>query len=124
MNHRLDPGAEAEPTRTRIFAETNSASKFDRLIEAAQDKSRVSGLTHDFYRYPARFSPTFVRAAIEAFTAPGDLVLDPFLGGGTTAVEALALGRSVIGTDISSLAVFVAQVKTTSYSDAEFKTFL
>ena len=77
------------------------------LIEAAHDKSRVSGLTRNFYRYPARFSPKFVRAAIEIFSKPGDLVLDPFMGGGTTVVEALALGRKAIGTDISSLAVFV-----------------
>lgn len=94
----------------------------DRLIEAARDKSRVSGLTHNFYRYPARFSPKFVRAAIEIFSEPGDLVLDPFMGGGTTVVEALALGRNAIGTDISSLAVFVAEVKTTLFDDEEFNT--
>jgi DNA modification methylase len=63
------------------------------LIEAARDTKPVSGLTHNYYRYPARFSPRFVRAAIEAFTAPGNVVLDPFVGGGTTLVEALALGR-------------------------------
>src|SRR5207244_2812370 len=47
------------------------------LIEGARDASPVSGLTHNFYRYPARFSPRFVRAAIQAFTKPGDLVIDP-----------------------------------------------
>ena len=122
MNYLFEPSAEASPPGSHLFDQSKLAPHIDRLIEAARDKSRVSGLTHDFYRYPARFSPTFVRAAIEAFTVPGDLVLDPFLGGGTTAVEALALGRSFFGTDISSLAVFVAQVKTTSYSDVEFKT--
>ena len=93
---------------------------FDRLVEAACDRSRVSGLTHNFYKYPARFSPKFVRAAIQSFSEPGDLVLDPFMGGGTTLVEALALGRHAIGTDISSLAVFVADVKTTLFNDYEF----
>ncbi len=53
------------------------------------------GLTHGFYRYPARFSPQFARSAIEAFTEPLDTVLDPFMGGGTSAVEALGLGASV-----------------------------
>jgi hypothetical protein len=42
-----------------------------------------AGHTHNFYRYPARFSPQFARAAVEAFSAPGDTVLDPFVGGGT-----------------------------------------
>ncbi len=83
------------------------------LIEGARDALPVSGLTHNFYRYPARFSPAFVRAAIETFTMPGDTILDPYVGGGTSLVEALALGRHGIGIDISQLAEFVATVKTT-----------
>lgn len=89
------------------------------LIEAARDPTPVSGLTHNHYRYPARFSPVFVRAAIEAFTAPGDVVLDPFVGGGTTLVEALARGRHGVGVDISSLATFVSEVKTFLFSEDE-----
>jgi hypothetical protein len=83
------------------------------LIEGARDFQPVSGLTHNFYRYPARFSPGFVRAVIEAFTEPGDYVLDPYVGGGTSLVEAVALGRNAVGVDISELAQFVASVKTT-----------
>ncbi len=44
------------------------------FIEAARDQARVKGLTHEFYRYPARFSPSFVLGAIEAFSSPGVLV--------------------------------------------------
>jgi hypothetical protein len=82
------------------------------LISAANDDAPVTGLTHQHYRYPARFSPTFVRAAIAAFTDPGDVVLDPFMGGGTTLVEALASGRRAVGADVSQLATFVAEAKT------------
>lgn len=89
------------------------------LVDAARDSARIAGLTHDYYRYPARFSPTLVRAVIEAFSAPADLILDPFMGGGTTMVEAIALRRDAIGTDISSLATFIAEVKTTIYSDSD-----
>lgn len=92
-----------------------------RLVEAACDASPIAGLTHNFYRYPARFSPKLVRAAIDAFTVPGDLVLDPFVGGGTTLVEAMVSGRHAIGADISSLATFVSEVKTTLYSDVELE---
>jgi|GEM_PF-3773302 len=63
-------------------------TKLSGLVDAIQDQAPVSGLTHDFYRYPARFSPLFVRAAIQAFTRPGHVILDPFMGGGTTLVEA------------------------------------
>lgn len=83
------------------------------LREGIHDLRQVSGLTHDFYRYPARFSPAFVNAAIGAFSDAGDLVFDPFMGGGTVIVEATSLGRQGIGTDINSLAVFITQAKTT-----------
>ena len=82
--------------------------------------SRGYGESHNYYRYPARFSPTFVRAAIEAFTSPGDTVLDPYVGGGTSLVEALALGRNGIGVDISQLAEFVTTVKTTVFHECDF----
>lgn len=91
----------------------------DMLIAGARDMAPVRGLTHGFYKYPARFSPAFARAAIQAFTTPGDFVLDPHVGGGTSLVEALAAGRNAIGIDISALAQFVATVKTTVYSEAE-----
>lgn len=89
------------------------------LIAGARDAAPVQGLTHGFYKYPARFSPAFVRAAIQTFTKPGDLCLDPHVGGGTTLVEALVTGRNAIGVDISALAGFVATVKSTVLSDAE-----
>jgi hypothetical protein len=89
------------------------------LLEAIHCKEPVGGLTHDFYRYPARFSPKFARAVIECFTSPGDVVFDPFMGSGTTLVEARALARHGIGTDISSLAAFIAKVKTTPLTGAD-----
>lgn len=93
------------------------------LVASALDTRPVSGLTHNHYKYPARFSPLFVRAAIETFSEPGELVLDPFVGGGTTIVEALACGRDVIGVDISSLAIFVSEAKTLRLSDTDILAF-
>lgn len=89
------------------------------LIDGARDAQPVAGLTHNFYRYPARFSPAFARAAIGAFTEPGDYLLDPYVGGGTSLVEAMALGRNAIGVDISELAEFVATAKTTVLTEGE-----
>ena len=83
---------------------------------AACSKAQISGLTHTYYKYPARFSPEFARAIIDIFSQPGDTVLDPFMGGGTTLIEAYAAGRVTVGTDISTLAEFVSQVKTTVLS--------
>ena len=86
------------------------------LVTAVSNREKVTGAPHDFYRYPARFSPVFAREAIKTFTKPGDFVLDPFCGGGTTLVEALSLGRRAAGMDVSSLATFLARTKTTPIS--------
>lgn len=94
------------------FGET-AAEAFTVLGTAARDRTRISGWTHNFYRYPARFSPKFAATAIERFSHPGDTVLDPYMGGGTVMVEGLVAGRSVIGNDLNSLATFIAKVKTT-----------
>ena len=91
----------------------------DLIVRAARCASKVSGLTHKFYRYPARFSPAFARAAIEAFSEPGDWVVDPFAGGGTTLVEAMALGRHALGIDVSALSTFVCKAKTLLLTDSE-----
>lgn len=91
------------------------------FLDGVHARDHVSGLTHAFYRYPARFSPRFARAAIEAFTGHGDLVLDPFMGGATTLVEARALNRNGIGLDINSLSCFIAKAKTTLLSDDDLR---
>lgn len=46
---------------------------------------------------------------IECFTEPGDLVLDPFIGGGTTAVACEAIGRNWIGFEIDATQAEIAR---------------
>jgi len=83
------------------------------------DRKPVAGWTHNFYRYPARFSPRFAAAAIESFSKPSELILDPYMGGGTAVVEGVAAGRNVVGNDLNSLAAFITRVKLTKLSFAE-----
>ena len=89
------------------------------FVISAKSIKPVSGLTHNFYTYPARFSPEFARAAIKNFSSPGDLVLDPYMGGGTSIIEALVANRKIVGNDLNSLAVFIAKVKTTPLNKNE-----
>jgi hypothetical protein len=107
--------------RTARYLDLSAGSEAA-LIAGARDDSPVKGLTHGYYKYPARFSPSFARAAIETFTKPGDVCFDPHFGGGTTLVEAIAAGREAIGVDISTLAEFVTGVKCTIFSEAELDT--
>jgi modification methylase len=50
--------------------------------------------------HPAKMLPAIARQAISAYSQPGDLVLDPMCGIGTTLVEAIDLGRDAIGVDL------------------------
>src|SRR5882762_8937856 len=95
-----------------------SEAELEKLRAAlASSKCASASSTHGFYHYPARFSPEIAHAVIEACTAPDDWIMDPFMGGGTTVVEALAAGRRVVGIDINSLAHFIADVRTTPVSE-------
>lgn len=73
---------------------------------------QLASSTHGVFRYFGKFPPPLARHLIETFTAPGDAVLDPMAGSGTTAVEALALGRHVEVRDISPLSALLCRVKT------------
>ena len=83
--------------------------------------SRDGRSIHAAYRYPARFSPVFARAAIELFSSEGDLVIDPFCGGGTTSIEATLCGRHAFSSDLSPLANFLASTKGRLHKDDEYE---
>jgi DNA modification methylase len=69
--------------------------------------------SHNFHSFPAKFPPQLPRHFIDVLTRPGDVVLDPMQGSGTTILEALLTGRRAIGMDIDPLALLITSVKTT-----------
>jgi DNA modification methylase len=75
-----------------------------------------SGISHDFHAFPAKFPPQLPRLFIEKLTQPGDVVLDPMMGSGTSVLEAYVSGRTAIGFDIDPLAVLLTKVKLTPIS--------
>lgn len=98
-----------------ISEKTLSLTVRPRLEEAllSSGYSYTSGKTHNFYHYPARFAPDIARCVIESFTRQGEVIIDPFMGGGTSIIEALATGRRAVGIDINSLAHFISVARTT-----------
>jgi len=60
------------------------------------------------------FPEGFVETWLERLTSPGDYVLDPFCGRGTTPFQALLMGRNAIASDINPVAYCVTQAKTNS----------
>lgn len=66
---------------------------------------------HPMCSYMAMFPPRIPHYFIQKFTREGDVVLDPFSGRGTTALQACAEGRIGIGTDLNPLAYLLTAAK-------------
>lgn len=88
------------------------------FIENAKD----AHLSHKAHSFPAKFPPQLPRKFIQELTSPGDIILDPMMGSGTTLLEAYLQGRQAIGFDIDPLAILLTQVKLECYSVAELST--
>lgn len=74
---------------------------------------------HALHPYPARFIPQIPQKAIQSYSSPGDIVLDPFCGCGTTLLESILAMRRAIGIDSNPVAVLIAQAKTLKYSSQD-----
>lgn len=74
-------------------------------------KGRWAAPQHYMCTYMAMFPPELPHYFIQRFTLPGDTVLDPFSGRGTTPVAASACGRKGIGNDLNPLAVALTRGK-------------
>ena len=70
-------------------------------------KQRAANRLHEL-SYRACFKPQLPRFFIERLTEPGAPVYDPFMGRGTTLLEAALLGRTPIGCDINPLSKIMA----------------
>jgi len=71
-------------------------------------KQRAAHSLHEV-SYRACFKPQLPRFFIDRFTSPGDIVYDPFMGRGTTVIEAALAGRTPAGCDINPLSAMLAQ---------------
>lgn len=91
----LDPTT--RPATTTGHGSSVSVWATGQIAPAAQ---RVRGRYHpDSVKHPAKMLPAIVTHAVQAYTRPGDLVLDPMCGIGTTLVESLHLGRRAVGVE-------------------------
>ncbi|MFI5401300.1 MAG: DNA methyltransferase, partial [SAR324 cluster bacterium] len=108
--------------RRRSFSQQNldvrHTGPLGALLAEALTVPQASGytLTHAFHPYPGRFHPhlprTVLRGVLRESSGRGTRVLDPFMGGGTTLVEARLAGLPSVGNDLNPIAVLVARERT------------
>lgn len=67
---------------------------------------------HSICPYFAMFPETFAERWIGHLSRPGDVVLDPFSGRGTTAFQSLLMGRDAIASDVNDVAYCLTRAKT------------
>lgn len=126
--HRSIPPA---PRGTRRGSTPTIALRIDRLQAEGRriprywgefwtSRQRQSCSLHEI-SYRACFKAQLPRFFVELFTAPGDIVYDPFAGRGTTIVEAALLGRRVVGNDVNPLSAILTlpRLRVPSLSDVE-----
>ncbi|MEX0568055.1 MAG: TRM11 family methyltransferase [Candidatus Njordarchaeota archaeon] len=91
--------------------------QIDRLQPTTDELTNVSTTVWSFPKrgawathrgdYRGNWAPQIPRALMLMYTKPGDVVVDPMIGSGTTAIEAKLLGRNCIAVDISFPAVIL-----------------
>ena len=74
--------------------------------------------------HPCRFPSQIPAIAVARLTSPGDTVLDPFMGSGTTLVEAQRLGRRSTGIDVNPVSCLIAESKTLSIESSRVRRFV
>ena len=76
---------------------------------------------HGWHRYVGRFPPHLVRSLMNHFQlVPGSVVCDPFLGSGTTLVEARLLGLSGVGIEVCPLSALISRTKAAFPEDPSY----
>lgn len=79
---------------------------------------------HSLHPYLGKYIPQLVDVFLRRYFVPGDCIYDPFVGSGTTLVEANVFGASGVGCDISAFNCLLSRVKTSRYSLGELELSL
>jgi DNA modification methylase len=104
-----------------VYPEIESPDELRDASQVVQDLAKIDWsftieetgfLTHDLHPYPAKFIPQIPGHIISRLSLRGELVFDPFGGSGTTALEAVRLGRRALSTDANDIGTLIGKVKT------------
>ena len=97
-------------TGTPLKVAKSSSARLRTFFSAAQFKTGYA--THGLFPYRGKFHPQMIRALINIMgVMPGELLLDPMMGSGTSLIEAAIMGIDSYGVDISPFCAFMTQAK-------------
>lgn len=92
---------------------------YNRIVDEEWDFKEADTriYTHCYHNYPAIMIPQIAGTLMDKYKPDGklELVFDPYMGSGTSLVEASVRGVDSIGTDLNPLARLISSVKTTHY---------
>jgi hypothetical protein len=111
----------AGKTQEALYAEIDLELSWseDELPQVARTKH-----VHSLHPYLGKYIPQLVEVFLRRYFSPGSVIYDPFVGSGTTLVEANVFGAHAIGCDISAFNCLLTQVKTARYSLGELELSL
>jgi DNA modification methylase len=97
--------------------------KEDRTLDNVWRIPCLQPASHEMLGYPTQKPVVLLERIIQASSNPGDVVMDPFCGCGTTVTAAQTLGRTWIGIDITHLSITLMKerLKDTFGAAAKFK---
>lgn len=76
---------------------------------------------HAMCSYLGAFPPALARSFIEMLSSPGDVVLDPFSGRGTTLLEARIAKRKILASDLNPIAIALTKAKSVNVKPEDLK---
>lgn len=97
------------PVREREGLPHEATIDTDTFLESTLDLWEIAAASATRVGHPAPFPVDLPRRLIELYTYKGDLVLDPFIGSGTTAVAAVQAGRRYVGFDTEPAYIDLAE---------------
>jgi len=106
------------------MSEMSEAQSLQALSPWASLGQRWGHPWHAMCSYLGTFPPALARAMVSMLSDPGDLVLDPFSGRGTTLLESRLLGRVPLAVDLNPIAVALSRAKNVTLSLEEVRTRL
>jgi len=101
------------PTQDALYADIDLALSWSERDLPERERTKH---VHRIHPYLGKFIPQLVEVLVERYFQPGQHVLDPFAGSGTTLAQALESGLDATGVDVAAFNCLLMQVKTRRYN--------